>query len=75
MAAKLKSVKAELMRKRHLPVPEQGRWLASVITGHQAYYAVPGTRRRSEHPSPGHPPLAARAQPPQPERPGHTGSG
>ena len=29
---------------RHLPVPEQGRWLASVITGHQGYYAVPGIR-------------------------------
>ena len=40
--AKLKSVKAELMRRRHLPVPEQGRWLASVIRGHEAYYAVPG---------------------------------
>ena len=49
MTAKLKSVKAELMRKRHLPVPEQGRWLASVIAGHQAYYAVPGTRRQSAH--------------------------
>ena len=45
MTAKLKSVKAELMRKRHLPVPEQGRWLASVITGHQAYYAVPGNAK------------------------------
>jgi RNA-directed DNA polymerase len=42
MAAKLKSVKAELMKRRHLPVPEQGRWLASVIRGHEAYYAVPG---------------------------------
>ena len=42
MTAKLKSVKAELMRRRHLPVPEQGRWLASVIRGHEAYYAVPG---------------------------------
>jgi hypothetical protein len=45
MAAKLKSVKAELMRKRHLPVPEQGKWLASVIAGHQAYYAVPGNAK------------------------------
>jgi RNA-directed DNA polymerase len=45
MTAKLKPVKAELMRKRHLPVPEQGRWLASVITGHQAYYAVPGNAK------------------------------
>ncbi len=35
-------VKAELMRRRRLPVPEQGRWLASVIRGHEAYYAVPG---------------------------------
>lgn len=42
MAAKLKQVKAELMRRRHLPVPEQGIWLASVIRGHEAYYAVPG---------------------------------
>jgi hypothetical protein len=42
MTAKLKSVKAEPMNRRHLPVPEQGRWLASVIRGHEAYYAVPG---------------------------------
>ena len=45
MAAKLKQVKAELMRRRHLPVPEQGRWLASVVRGHEAYYAVPGNSR------------------------------
>jgi RNA-directed DNA polymerase len=45
MTAKLKLVKAGLRRKRHLPVPEQGRWLASVITGHQAYYAVPGNAK------------------------------
>ena len=42
MRAKLKQAKAEIMRRRHLPVPGQGRWLASVIRGHQAYYAVPG---------------------------------
>ena len=30
------------MRRRHQPVPEQGKWLASVIAGHQAYYGVPG---------------------------------
>jgi len=42
MAAKLRSVKTELMRRRHLPIPEQGRWLASVVRGHLAYYAVPG---------------------------------
>ena len=42
MRAKLKRVKTELRRRRHLPVPEQGRWLASVVRGHLAYYAVPG---------------------------------
>ncbi len=42
MQAKLGEVKTELMRRRHLPVPEQGKWLASVVRGHLAYYAVPG---------------------------------
>jgi hypothetical protein len=42
MRAKLKRVKTELRRRRHLPVPDQGRWLASVVRGHLAYYAVPG---------------------------------
>ncbi len=41
MAAKLSEVKTELMRRRHLPIPDQGRWLASVIRGHCNYYAVP----------------------------------
>jgi len=41
MRAKLKSVKAEMMRRRDLPIPVQGRWLASVLTGHYHYYAVP----------------------------------
>jgi RNA-directed DNA polymerase len=42
--AKLREVKDQLKRRRHQPVPEQGRWLASVIRGHMAYYAVPGNR-------------------------------
>jgi len=25
----------------HLPIPEQGAWLASVLSGHYRYYAVP----------------------------------
>jgi hypothetical protein len=41
MRAKLSEVKAELMRRRHLPVPTQGEWLASVVQGHANYYAVP----------------------------------
>src|ERR671919_2800100 len=41
MRAKLSEVKAELMRRRHLPIPDQGRWLASVVRGHCNYHAVP----------------------------------
>ena len=33
------------MQRRHLPIPEQGQWLASVVRGHLAYYAVPGNIR------------------------------
>jgi RNA-directed DNA polymerase len=40
--AKLKAVNDQLKRNRHLPIPEQGRWLAAVVRGHMAYYAVPG---------------------------------
>jgi RNA-directed DNA polymerase len=42
MRAKLKQVNTELKRRRHLPIPEQGAWLRSVMQGHLAYYAVPG---------------------------------
>jgi group II intron reverse transcriptase/maturase len=41
MRAKLREVKTELMRRRHLPVPVQGKWLARVVQGHANYYAVP----------------------------------
>jgi RNA-directed DNA polymerase len=41
MRAKPHAVKAELGRRRHHPIPEQGRWLASVLRGHYRYYAVP----------------------------------
>ena len=41
MRAKLREVKHSLMQRRHLPIPEQGQWLASVVRGHCAYYAVP----------------------------------
>jgi group II intron reverse transcriptase/maturase len=42
MRAKLAEVKDQLRRRMHHPIPEQGRWLASVVRGHLAYYAVPG---------------------------------
>jgi RNA-directed DNA polymerase len=41
MQAKLHEVKDQLRRRRHQPIPVQGRWLASVVRGHMAYYAVP----------------------------------
>jgi RNA-directed DNA polymerase len=40
--AKLRHVKEELAYRRFRPIPEQGRWLASIVRGHCAYYAVPG---------------------------------
>lgn len=39
--AKLQEIKAALRYRWHHPVPEVGRWLASVIRGHINYYAVP----------------------------------
>jgi RNA-directed DNA polymerase len=41
MRAKLKSVKTEMRRRMHHPIPEQGAWLARVLQGHYNYYAVP----------------------------------
>jgi group II intron reverse transcriptase/maturase len=41
MRAKLKALKEEQKRRRHLPIPEQGRWLERVVQGHYRYYAVP----------------------------------
>ncbi|HJX54114.1 MAG TPA: four helix bundle protein [Polyangia bacterium] len=41
MTAKLHEVKPEMQRRRHLPIPDHGRWLAAVLRGHYAYYGVP----------------------------------
>jgi hypothetical protein len=45
MMGKLKDIKVELRRRMHQPIPEQGRWLKQVVTGHFAYYAVPTNSR------------------------------
>jgi hypothetical protein len=45
MRAKLREVKTEMRHRRHRPIPEQGRWLASVLRGHYRYYAVPDNSR------------------------------
>jgi hypothetical protein len=46
MRAKFKSVKTEMRRRRHHSIPEQGAWLASVLTGHYRYYGVPDNSER-----------------------------
>jgi RNA-directed DNA polymerase len=38
----LHALRGELARRRDRPIPEQGRWLASVLRGHANYYGVPG---------------------------------
>jgi RNA-directed DNA polymerase len=39
--AKLSEIKEELRHRRHQPIPEQGRWLAQVVSGFFNYHAVP----------------------------------
>jgi hypothetical protein len=46
MTAKLHELKLELQRRRHQPIPEQGRWLRQVVEGHFGYYGVPGNEER-----------------------------
>jgi len=43
--AKLAEVKAELKRRRHFSVPQQGAWLRAVLMGHHRYYGVPGNAK------------------------------
>lgn len=46
MSAKLREIKVELLRRRHQPLPEQGRWLHQVVRGYFAYHGVPGNEKR-----------------------------
>lgn len=46
---KLQQVKAELARRRHGPLPDQGQWVQRVVVGHFNYYAVPGNHSCLEH--------------------------
>jgi RNA-directed DNA polymerase len=45
MRAKLQDIKVELRRRMHWPIPEQGKWLRQVVSGHFAYFAVPTNSR------------------------------
>jgi RNA-directed DNA polymerase len=41
LQTKLNEVKAEMQRRMHEPIPEQGKWLQAVLRGHNRYYGVP----------------------------------
>ena len=45
MRAKLRSLKVELRRRMHEPIPQQGQWLTQVVRGYFAYHAVPTNSR------------------------------
>lgn len=41
LQGKLKALKEELRRRMHRPIPEQGAYLRSVVSGHVRYFGVP----------------------------------
>ena len=45
MRAKLRAIKEALERRRHEPIPLQGKWLGQVVRGYFAYHAVPTNYR------------------------------
>ncbi|MFD1981851.1 group II intron reverse transcriptase/maturase [Mesorhizobium newzealandense] len=45
MRTKLRNIKEELWRRMHWPIPEQGKWLRQIVSGHFAYFAVPTNAR------------------------------
>jgi group II intron reverse transcriptase/maturase len=45
MQTTIQRVKGELQRRRHQPIPEQGKWLGQVVRGFFAYHAVPTNYR------------------------------
>lgn len=46
MRATLAAIKEKLIRRRHWPIGEVGRWLARVMRGWLNYHAVPGNMKR-----------------------------
>jgi group II intron reverse transcriptase/maturase len=48
LRAKMAEMREALMRRRHIPVPEQGKWVRTVVQGHLNYYAVPGNKQALE---------------------------
>jgi hypothetical protein len=48
MRATLTAIRATLLRRRHEPVPEVGKWLNRVVQGYFNYHAVPSNLGRLE---------------------------
>lgn len=46
LRAKLREINTKLRQRWHDPIPENGRWLASIIRGHTNYYGVPLNSQR-----------------------------
>lgn len=42
MLRKLISLKRDMWKKKHLTIPEMGKWLGQVVRGHYNYFGVPG---------------------------------
>ncbi len=45
MRSTLRAIKAELRRRMHEPILEQGRWLGRVVRGYFGYHAIPTNAR------------------------------
>lgn len=45
MRAKLLEIKKEMRKRMHESIPEQGKWLKTVVSGYSAYHAVPTNAR------------------------------
>ena len=72
MRAKLKTIKQEMWRRMHQPIPRQGKWLGHVVRGYFNYHAVPtNVRALRTFRAPCHRSLAARAAASQPEGADH----
>jgi RNA-directed DNA polymerase len=41
MIRKLKELRLEMKKRMHAPIPDQSRWLGSVLRGHCAYFGRP----------------------------------
>jgi hypothetical protein len=46
LRAKLNQIKEQLRTRWHVPIPEVGQWLRSVLLGHYHYYGVPRNSRK-----------------------------